>query len=141
MRSLYSRPATDLLEVRDDEEGNWDFDGMVTAEEVTMSGVRGKLWEVQRIREDGGEAVPTLIVVVIKLAFKSIEAKRKNETLSDQNTDMKAKRVETCIAGGRMREHPVDAELGISSLRTQLYVAQMALKKLTGASSRTENGL
>lgn len=48
---------------------------------------------MQRVCEDGGTPVLTTIVEVIELARESVETKRKNANLSEQNANIKAKLV------------------------------------------------
>lgn len=67
----------------DNGEDIWDFQDMVTAEEVAMFGIHGKLREVQRVCEDGSEAVSTAIVGVVDLAREGVETKRENAKLFD----------------------------------------------------------
>lgn len=62
----------------EDEDDNWDFEVVVTAEEVATTGIRVKLQEAQRICEVGSEAVATTIVDVIKLARGGIEMIHRN---------------------------------------------------------------
>lgn len=57
----------------DDGENDCDIGGMVTANEVTTSGIRGKLREVQRVCEDGSAAIPTTIVELIELARENVK--------------------------------------------------------------------
>lgn len=47
---------------------NRDIEGMVSAEEVASYGLRAKLQDLQRIREDCGKAAPSTVVFVIDLA-------------------------------------------------------------------------
>lgn len=54
------RPS-DVPKGADTEEDSWDFEGMMTAEDVAMSGIRAKLREFQRVCENSGEAVLTTI--------------------------------------------------------------------------------
>lgn len=88
----------------DDEDGNWDFEGMVIAEEVALSGLQARLREMQRVREDGNETVPTTIIKVVELAREDIEAKRKNAKLSNRDTDENAKLGEARAVKGTTRE-------------------------------------
>lgn len=51
-----------------DTKGDWDFDGVMSADELAASEVRGKLKDFKRIFEDRGEAVPTSVLEVIELS-------------------------------------------------------------------------
>lgn len=114
---------------------------MVSAKEVASSGLRGSLQEVRCVCEDGGEALSTTIVDVIKLARESIEIKCKNAPLSDQNTDIEDKLVDACAVGGTMRGQLVGAECLITALKMQSATAKLALEKLAGETSSREPGL
>lgn len=68
MRSSSTDRTSDRHTGIDDDNDSWDFEGMMTAEEVATSGTRRKLREIQRGREDRGEAEPTALVDVAELA-------------------------------------------------------------------------
>lgn len=57
-------------------------------------GLYGKLREVQRFCEYGGEGVPTTAVEAVELAPEVIDAKRLIAALAERNTEMKSKLVE-----------------------------------------------
>lgn len=103
VRNLGNVRTSGVPKSMDDEEENLDFKGMVTSKEVVTSDICVKLLVVQRFCENGIDAVTTTNVEVIKLARVSVEMKRKNATLSDQNTDTKGKFVKTCAAESTMR--------------------------------------
>lgn len=96
---------------------------------------------MQRVCEDGSESVCTKVVEVIELACEGVEAKHRNVTLSDRNTDTEAKLVEGRTVGVTMREQLPEAERRIKALKTQLDEGQLALEKSAGGSSRTEANL
>lgn len=60
---------------------------MVAAKKVTTCGIHGKLRELQRICEDGGETVPTTIVDLIELDREGIKSKRKITTMTSRQTE------------------------------------------------------
>lgn len=64
---------------------------MVIAEEVALFGLRGKLQEVQLVCNDGSEGATTTIVEVVEQTCERVEAKCKNGTMTEKNTDMEAK--------------------------------------------------
>lgn len=88
VRSLDTERTNDAPKGIDNKEDNRNFEGMVTAEGVATSGIRGKLRVIQCVSEKSGEAVPTTILEVIELNREGIEIKRKNATSSGQITDM-----------------------------------------------------
>lgn len=91
MRSLNNEPAgsvTGCLRCSNDVEDNWDFEGMVTAVEVALSGLREMLREVQCFCKIGGESTPTTVVEVVALSSESVWAKRKDARISERITDM-----------------------------------------------------
>lgn len=90
----------DVAEKRDEKKKNWDANYIVTAIKVATSGVPCMERVVQRICESCSETAPTTIVEVAELAPESVEMKRKNETLTNQSTDMEAKLGKTPVAGG-----------------------------------------
>lgn len=138
VRNLNNELADSVLGEMNDEEDNSDFEGMVTFEEVTSSGLRGMLQEVQHICGKDSETVPLAIVEVVKLAREGVEAKRKNATLSKQNTEMDAKLVKDRVVKRTIREQLVGVKLQVTTLRTQLSGSQLALEKLASEVSRTE---
>lgn len=114
---------------------------MVTAEELATSGIRGRLQEMQRVCENGVEAVPTPNVKVIELAREGADAKRKNEALSDQNTNSETKLVRVCSVGDTMREQLGGAECRIPALKTHLVDAWSARRKSAGETATVEADL
>lgn len=76
---------------------------MVTAKEFVALGIREKTREVQLVCKPRGDAAPTAIVDVIKLARESIEMERMNATMSNRQTNFKAELVEIRAAGRTMR--------------------------------------
>lgn len=61
--------------------------GIVSADEVAASGVCNKLKQIPRICEDGGEAVPTFVVEVIKPSHEIVETKHDNAKLTNRIVD------------------------------------------------------
>lgn len=53
MRGRDTEPMKNVLEGIDDEEKNWDFERIVTAEILALSGLCGKLQKLQRFCENG----------------------------------------------------------------------------------------
>lgn len=49
-------------------EVTWDFENMMTVDELPAFGVRRKLTEIQQICKDKGESVPTSLIEVIDLS-------------------------------------------------------------------------
>lgn len=141
LQSLATDHASDVPKGIEVEKGNWDFEGMVTPEEVATTGVCGKLQEVQRICGDDSEAVSTTVVDVTVLTREDINMKRKNVTMSTRQIDLEAKLVETRAAGYTMRSQATAAEDRIKSLKTQLADAQLAFERSANESSWTEGDL
>lgn len=108
---------------------------MMNAEKVATSGIRGKLQNVQRVCEDGGEAVSSTIIDVIELAFEDIEVKRKIATMSGRQMFLEAGLVEIRAAGRTMRSQMAAAEDWIKNPKAQLTDAHMALEKLIDRSA------
>lgn len=118
---LKTEHASDVLQGMDDEEDSWDLESMVTAKEVATSDTRTEVQDVQRVCEDGGEAVPTTIVEATVLARECVEARRKNATLSGQITNTEAKLVTARTAKSTMREQLAEANCRITVLKAHLY--------------------
>lgn len=93
MKSSGTKRTSDVPEKRDDEMNNWDFEGMMTAEERVSSVIGGKSREVQHVCEDGVEVVTTTIIEVFELSREGIKGKRKTATVSGRQTDLEAKLV------------------------------------------------
>lgn len=70
-----------------------------------------------------------------------IEAKSKNATLSDRQTDMETELVDTCAASHTMSSQISAAAEQVESLSARFVETQLALEKLMGESSRTETNL
>lgn len=85
--------------------------------------------------------MPTTIVGVIKLAREGIGINRKNATLSDRNTGMETKLVNTIAARRTMHGQTTDVEDREQALKTHPVDAQLALGKLANDSFRTEVNL
>lgn len=137
MWNLDTERTRNVHKVPDNEADGQGFEGMVTAKEVTTSGICGELGEVQRICEDGDEAVPTTIVIVIKLVREGIKVERKIATMPSQQTDLECELVETRAAERTIRRHCSTAIERVTTLKAQLFNAQMALEKLAIESSKT----
>lgn len=127
VRKLNNEPAVTNLRGLGAEECNWDFEGRVTAEENSSSGLRGSSREAQHVCEDGGEAASLTSVQVVELAREGVEAKRKNTTLSKRDMGIEAKSVDTGAAKITIREQVAGAERRIAPLKTYLADAQLAL--------------
>lgn len=103
LQSLTTDCAGDVLKGIDDEEDSWYIESTVTAEEEATNDIHGKFREVWRVCEDGDDAAPTTIVVVIELAREGTKIKRKIATMSNSKTDSKVKLVETRGTEGTIR--------------------------------------
>lgn len=68
MRSLDAEPTSNVPEGIDKEKNNGDFEVMASATKVALSRLRIKLQKLQRIYENVGEALPTIVVDVVELA-------------------------------------------------------------------------
>lgn len=90
VRSLDTVSISSVPEEMHSDENKSDVEGIITGKETTSSIFGGKFRVVQRICQVGGDAVPTTVVEVVELAREGAEAKRKNETLSEQNTNIGA---------------------------------------------------
>lgn len=90
--------TSDEPEKMEDEKKNWDFEGVVSAEQVVTAAVRGTFWEGERVCEDVGETSPKTNVKVINLAGEGVKPKCRKATLSDQNTIIEAEFVEARAA-------------------------------------------
>lgn len=101
--SLRNERTSNMPERIVDDEENWNFEGIVIAEEMASSDLRRSLPEVERDCDDGGKAVPTTIVDVNEQACEGIKLKRKVAALSDRNTDMEAEHVKPRAVEGMMR--------------------------------------
>lgn len=71
---------------------------------------------MQHVCEGGEKAVSTKIFVMIELVRESVEMKCKKPALSDRNTVLKAKLVETRPIKGTMRGQLARAERRITAL-------------------------
>lgn len=114
---------------------------MVSAKEVTMSGISGKVREVQIDCKDSGNDVPTAIVKFIKLTRESAEQKRSNAKLFEQSTGMVAETVEARAAGSRIFCQPMATRQQVTALKPQLADTKLALEKLAREMSWTIDDL
>lgn len=88
--SLNTESKDDVPEGTDDEEAGSDFEKIVIAKKVALSGFCGILREVQIVCEGGGGAVAATVVEVVNLAREGVIAKRENAALPKRNKDMEA---------------------------------------------------
>lgn len=114
---------------------------MVTAEELSTSGIRVKLRAVQRGCEDRGEFVPTTAVCAVEMACEGIEMKCKNATMSSLQTDIETKLVEIRAARRTMCSQTRATESLIKPLKTHLSDTQLALAKLANESAKSKDDL
>lgn len=117
---------------------SWFFESMVTAEEENMSGICSKLQEVQRVCEDGGEALYTTIIKDIKpdrdgAALKRIIAKIFERTMS---TD--AKLAEVPATKSTTLGHRVAPEHRVIDLEGQLADDGTAFENSVSKTSQIE---
>lgn len=138
MCTLNNEPAGSAPRGMDDKRNSWD---MVAPKEAASFGLRKKLQEIQRVRDDAADAALTTNVEVAELASEGVKAKRRNATLSEQNTKIEAILVEACVVKNAMCEQFVAAQSWITTLKTQLLDAQLALRKQTGKYFKTEADL
>lgn len=135
-----ARPSGVPEEV-DDEEDNWEVEGMLTAEELTTSSLHEKLRGVQGVCEGGGDTVHATIVDVIQLACEGSEIGRKNAAMFSRQTDLEAELVEVWAAERTMPGQITAAGDWIKTLKTQLFNARVALEKLVEKSARSKADL
>lgn len=91
LRGLEERSAVEVVAGPEKNDDDWEFEGIISVDEVAGSGLRGKLREVQRICEEGGEVVPATVVDVVNLARKVVETKRENVAFVEDRTKALAK--------------------------------------------------
>lgn len=109
LRNLDTKPPINVPEMRDDEEDNLDFEGMLTAKKGASCGPGGELREKQCVCEDGTEAVLTSIAEVADPKRKGANAKRKSARLAERNTMMEAESVKVvplkvrCVSSSQRR--------------------------------------
>lgn len=120
VRSRETEPASKVPEKTCDDENSWDYESIVTAEDVASSCCRGKLRDVRRVCEDGGEAALTTIVEVVEFACEVTEAMRRNATLSSRSTEMEHELVEARAVKITMREQRAGAGRRMTTLKTRL---------------------
>lgn len=100
---LNTEDASNVLQRTESEKQYWVFEGIVTVEKVSTSGIRGKLQDVQRLCEDGGKTMLSTIVDLIEFAGEGVEAKRENRTMFIQTTDIGTEHVEARSVNGTKR--------------------------------------
>lgn len=108
---------------------------------MPTSGIRSKMRGVSRVCEDAGGAALTILVDVIKLVCERIETKRKNEAMSDRQTNLEAELMEALAVGRMTSGQSPAAEGRIKALKTQLADAHLPSEKLAAELSRTEADL
>lgn len=92
----------------------------MSVNEVAASGVRNRLEEVQRICENGGEAVPTSAVEIIELSRDVVETKHKNAKLVDRVKDLERE-----LEDGRSVKRLTCVNLVISATLVQTLEAKV----------------
>lgn len=82
MRNLGNERTSDVPQVMDDENMFRDSEGIVAAKEEALSATCRWLREMQRVCEDGDEAVPTKIVEVNVFACKSCNVSSMDDSMN-----------------------------------------------------------
>lgn len=122
-------------------DGSRDFEGIVTAKEVAATGVRDRLQEMQLVYVEGDKAVRANIIKVIKLAHDGIEAGRENVKLSERNTSVQTKLVETgavrCTSRGQIEARKSQ----VTTIKRESFYAGVAFQKFARKTSQTETDL
>lgn len=137
MRDTAGRRAELKGEVGDANE-DWDFNGMVYANDMAASGVGNKLKEVQRLCEDEGEAVLTFVIEVIELSREVIETKRDKGKLVGLISDLERELVDV---PSLKRLACVSLELmsvGIKTLEVQVKDADAKYAKVVDETAQTK---
>lgn len=74
-----------------DAKDDWEFERVVSVDEVAVSGVRDKLEEVRYLCKDGGEAVATSVEGVFELSRSVLKTSCDNAELRNRITDLERK--------------------------------------------------
>lgn len=98
MHHSITKFASNLSKRMDNEEGNWNLKGKVTAKQPALFGLRSKLREVQLASGNSSASASSTIVEVVELTREGFEAKRKKATFFERNTDMDAQLVKNGAA-------------------------------------------
>lgn len=72
----------------DNVDKDWDFEGVVSVNEVAVSGVCDKLKEVQRIYGYGGDTMSTSVVKVIGQSQEIVDTKRTSTKLAGRVSNL-----------------------------------------------------
>lgn len=114
---------------------------MVSAGKIATSGARGKLKKIQRLWEDGGEAVPTSVFEELNLSRQMVDSRRNNAKLMDQNNSLVMEldicRASNCFAGDRVQI----AEARVKALEGHVEASELKYLKTVEDAAQAETKL
>lgn len=102
----------------------------MVAKEAVVFVVCGRFWHTQRICEEGGRAVLTIVLEVIDLVRDGIKAEGNNAIFSGQNMEMQTNLVETHATRLTLRSQPISAKFKFIALKRHAANARAAHGKL-----------
>lgn len=137
MRYFGNDRTNDVPEWMDDEKEDREFEGMVSTKELVTISIGGRLREVQRISENGGEAVLSEFAEVTDLVWKGVETERKNSKLSERNTELKANFAETSHAAITITGWFQSVFRKVTALKQLVANVAALLEKLTSSAFQT----